>query len=135
MLQLYFSTTSTSDQDTAWLTFDDLNNEETFDMEQFRGCYAIGGADLLPDPAAEAAFTAVENREFDWQLSAGLKAAIATLPAKEREAVTLHRLNGCMLSQARQKIGLSVERVRQLDKRALRLLRLSTAGAASALLC
>lgn len=30
----------------AWLTFDDLNNTETFNIEQFRNCYAIGGADL-----------------------------------------------------------------------------------------
>lgn len=31
---------------TAWLTFDDVNNEETFDLAQFRNFYAIGGADL-----------------------------------------------------------------------------------------
>ncbi|CAB1255645.1 Terminase [Ruminococcaceae bacterium BL-6] len=30
----------------AWLTFDELNNEETYDLERFRNCYAIGGADL-----------------------------------------------------------------------------------------
>lgn len=30
----------------AWLTFDDINNEETFNIEQFRNAYAIGGADL-----------------------------------------------------------------------------------------
>ena len=30
----------------AWLTFDALNNENTFDLERFRGCFAIGGADL-----------------------------------------------------------------------------------------
>lgn len=30
----------------AWLTFDDINNEETFDINDFRGTYAIGGADL-----------------------------------------------------------------------------------------
>lgn len=30
----------------AWLTFDDLNNESTFDLEDFRGAWAIGGADL-----------------------------------------------------------------------------------------
>ena len=30
----------------AWLTFEQLNNEETFDLENFRGFYAIGGADL-----------------------------------------------------------------------------------------
>lgn len=31
---------------TAWLTFDDINNESTFDVAELRGCYAIGGADL-----------------------------------------------------------------------------------------
>lgn len=31
---------------TAWLTFDDINNEETFDVKDFKGYYAIGGADL-----------------------------------------------------------------------------------------
>lgn len=30
----------------AWLTFDDISNPETFDISQFKGCYAIGGADL-----------------------------------------------------------------------------------------
>ena len=31
---------------TSWLTYDDINNEETFSLERFRNCYAIGGADL-----------------------------------------------------------------------------------------
>jgi len=30
----------------TWLTFDQINNTETFDMEELRGSYAIGGADL-----------------------------------------------------------------------------------------
>nr|DAI40477.1 MAG TPA: Large Terminase [Caudoviricetes sp.] len=30
----------------AWLDFDSINNEETFSLEDFRGAYAIGGADL-----------------------------------------------------------------------------------------
>lgn len=30
----------------AWLTFDDLNNTETFNIADFKGYYAIGGADL-----------------------------------------------------------------------------------------
>lgn len=30
----------------TWLTFDQINNEETFDLEEVRGCYAIGGVDL-----------------------------------------------------------------------------------------
>ena len=31
---------------TAWLSFDDINNEETFPLEDFRGAYCIGGVDL-----------------------------------------------------------------------------------------
>lgn len=31
---------------TAWLTFDVINNEATFNIDDFRGYYAIGGADL-----------------------------------------------------------------------------------------
>ena len=31
---------------TAWLSFDDINNETTFDLEEFRGGYCIGGVDL-----------------------------------------------------------------------------------------
>lgn len=31
---------------TAWLSFDDINNESRFDITRFRGSYAIGGADL-----------------------------------------------------------------------------------------
>lgn len=30
----------------AWLTFDDINNQETFNLADFKGAYAIGGADL-----------------------------------------------------------------------------------------
>lgn len=33
-------------QSTAWLQFDEINNEEKFDLSAFRGQYAIGGADL-----------------------------------------------------------------------------------------
>ncbi len=29
-----------------WLTFEDINNKETFNIEDFRNCYAIGGVDL-----------------------------------------------------------------------------------------
>lgn len=31
---------------TAWLSFDDINNESTFNLEAFRGGYCIGGVDL-----------------------------------------------------------------------------------------
>lgn len=31
---------------TAWLTYDAIHNPDSFDLESFRGCYAIGGVDL-----------------------------------------------------------------------------------------
>ena len=31
---------------TAWLTYDDINNEETFELERFKGYYCVGGVDL-----------------------------------------------------------------------------------------
>lgn len=31
---------------TAWLSFDDINNEELFALDDFRGAYCIGGVDL-----------------------------------------------------------------------------------------
>jgi len=31
---------------TAWLTTEDIRNEEVFDIEEFRNCFAIGGVDL-----------------------------------------------------------------------------------------
>lgn len=30
----------------SWLSFDDINNEETYSMEDVKSCYAIGGCDL-----------------------------------------------------------------------------------------
>lgn len=53
---------------TAWLTFDTINNEKTFNIEDFRGSYAIGGFDgsktgdltcatlLMMDPKTEERF-------------------------------------------------------------------------------
>lgn len=35
-----------SNTDEKWLDFDTVNNEETFDVSELRGSYAIGGADL-----------------------------------------------------------------------------------------
>lgn len=35
-----------SNTSSAWLSYDDINNEERFDIEQFRGGWFIGGADL-----------------------------------------------------------------------------------------
>ena len=50
---------------TAWLTFDDINNPETFNIEDLRGCYAIGGADLSITTDLTAATLLMYNPEND----------------------------------------------------------------------
>ncbi|MCI1945579.1 terminase large subunit [Clostridium luticellarii] len=48
---------------TAWLTFDTINNEETFDIDKFHDCYAIGGADLSITTDLTAATLLMMNPE------------------------------------------------------------------------
>jgi len=40
----YFNLPQTASEN--WLSFDELNNTETFDLEEFRGCYCMAGFDL-----------------------------------------------------------------------------------------
>lgn len=47
----------------AWLTFDALNNTETFDIEDFKDCYAIGGADLSITTDLTCATLLLMNKE------------------------------------------------------------------------
>ena len=47
----------------AWLTFEDINNTETFDIEDFRNCYAIGGADLSITTDLTCATLLLMNKE------------------------------------------------------------------------
>ena len=51
--------------DAAWLSFDDVNNEKTFDLERFRGKYAIGGADLSITTDLTAATLLMMDRETE----------------------------------------------------------------------
>nr|DAT23952.1 MAG TPA: Large Terminase [Caudoviricetes sp.] len=56
----------------AWLDFDTINNESTFSLEDFRGCYAIGGADLSLTTDLTCATVLMLNPEtrerFVWQM-------------------------------------------------------------------
>lgn len=56
----------------AWLDFDTINNESTFNLEDFRGCYAIGGADLSLTTDLTCATVLMLNPEtrerFVWQM-------------------------------------------------------------------
>lgn len=49
----------------AWLSFDIVNNEETFDIEKLRGYYAIGGVDLSATTDLTAATVIVWNSKED----------------------------------------------------------------------
>lgn len=56
----------------AWLDFDTINNESTFSLEDFRGCYAIGGADLSLTTDLTCATVLMLNPEtrqrYVWQM-------------------------------------------------------------------
>ena len=50
---------------TAWLSFDDINNEKTFDLSEFKNCYAIGGADLSITTDLTCATLLMMNKETE----------------------------------------------------------------------
>lgn len=56
----------------AWLDFDAIDNESTFSLEDFRGCYAIGGADLSLTTDLTCATVLMLNPEtrqrYVWQM-------------------------------------------------------------------
>ena len=49
----------------AWLSFDDINNEKTFDLSEFKNCYAIGGADLSITTDLTCATLLMMNKETE----------------------------------------------------------------------
>lgn len=49
----------------AWLTFEEANNEETFDLEELRDCYGIGGVDLSATTDLTAAVVLVKKPGSD----------------------------------------------------------------------
>lgn len=79
--------------------------------------------DMIPDPAAEAALQEAEDAQFEQQLAAAVRQALASLPDREREAVTLHHLQGLTYKGAGDALGVPAERIRQLCAKGLRLLR------------
>ncbi|MDR2572382.1 MAG: terminase large subunit [Oscillospiraceae bacterium] len=50
---------------TAWLSFDNINNESVFDITDFRGAFAIGGADLSITTDLTCATVLVMKRDSD----------------------------------------------------------------------
>ncbi|MCH4238894.1 MAG: sigma-70 family RNA polymerase sigma factor [Oscillospiraceae bacterium] len=79
--------------------------------------------DLIPDPAAEAAFQDAEQAEFEQQLHKAVPIALAGLPDETRKAVTLHHMEGATYKATGERLGVPTERARQLCSRGLHLLR------------
>ena len=52
-------------QASAWLTWEELNNESTFDMEEVRDTYAIGGCDLSATTDLTCATLIIKKRGCD----------------------------------------------------------------------
>jgi len=79
--------------------------------------------DLLPDPAAARPDVEAEAQE----VAAVVRAALATLPPRERAILTArHGLDDTpprTLDEIGRGLGLTCERVRQIEARALRQLR------------
>lgn len=57
-----------SNTDEKWLDFETVNNEEIFDIEELRGTYAIGGADLSSTTDLTAATVLVIRHEKKYVL-------------------------------------------------------------------
>lgn len=79
--------------------------------------------DMIPDPAAEAAFDGAELAEYERQLQTAVQEALALLPPLERDTVHLHYMKGLTLREAGQRLGISFNCVRRLDKNATKHLR------------
>ena len=79
--------------------------------------------DFIPDHTAAAALDSIEERAYQEQLHEALEAALAAIPAKYGQALQLRYLENQSLSEAGSAIGISSERVRQMEKKGLKMLR------------
>ena len=56
-------------EDGSWLNFKDIENKDTFDIDDLRGCYAIGGVDLSSTTDLTAAVLYVEKQGKKYLIS------------------------------------------------------------------
>ena len=54
--------------DSAWIDYETLNNEATFTIEDVRGCYALGGADLSSSVDLTCATLLIEKNDIKYVL-------------------------------------------------------------------
>lgn len=88
--------------------------------------------DLVVDPAASTAFDAAEDREYTRQLHAALSKALALLDDQQEQILRARYFGGLTLKDCAQRAGVTPERIRQVENKALRNMR---CGARLRLLC
>ena len=79
--------------------------------------------DIVADPAAENAVEAVVERDRQQRLCAALDAAVEALPEAERSVLRARYYQGRTLEEIAAERGIGRERVRQIEGKALRMLR------------
>ena len=88
--------------------------------------------DLIVDPEASGAFEDAEEREYTRQLHAALSKALALLDDQQAQILRARYYSGLTLKDCAQRAGVTPERVRQIENKALRNMR---RGARLRLLC
>lgn len=80
-------------------------------------------ADVTPDPAAAQAFEDAEQNSYRQELRAVLDKALSLLPDRQRDVIARRFYEGLTLQQAAALDGVTQERIRQMEDKALRALR------------
>lgn len=79
--------------------------------------------DFIPDHATVATMESIEEREYREQLREALDAALEAIPEKYSRVIQLRYLQNQSLSETGAVIGVSSERVRQMENKGLKILR------------
>lgn len=94
--------------------------DEPIDAEDEAGATR---ADLVPDPAAAAAFEDAEQALFIQQLHEDLERALAKLDPRQADALRGKYYLGYTLRQLAESMGISLERARQLQAKGMSAMR------------
>ena len=79
--------------------------------------------ELAPDPAATAQFQSVEEKLWHKQMQKAMEAALLALPDNQRQVLQMLYWQEKTLQEAAEVYGVSYERIRQIEAKALRKLR------------
>lgn len=106
---------------------DPLNRCQSFDQhvdESDEGSATLG--DLTADPAAAQAFQSVDDELYTQELHAALEEALNKLTERQADVIRRRYYQGQTLQEASDQIGVSKNRVQQIETRALREMKYSS---------